>query len=1001
MAANITYSKFDPVLRTPDYSFLTYILDKKNQQYERGLKSVASSYQTLQKDLTSSVNRENRDQYLKNAQSELLKVSSSDLSLQGNVNAANAVFEPMATNEAFLYDAYHTANNKKQLQKMEQWRTSTDLKEREKFNQDLYEWVQRDLDVLRNDKTGNVTSGVQGRSAFAYVDAQEIINKAAKDSGFKVEKDIKGQPYIVHVEGGKSFAPNYKEFARQVLASNNVYQQQVDILGQNKAEKTINYYKAQPENAGLDNTALYAKFADANWKEMRNSAKTNIESIGKDITKDDADLNAYMHINADKINAGDPSTLDYIRQRKEALDNANASFKMLQEGFNNDYGADTTSEEEKRKAFAASFVKDPKEYFKRFYQENDVTRFSNIRSTSEVVTIKEDTAYSHEVNARNEANKTLNTVQNTQYDNAISAEKLKIDQAELLLKQQKAGAKSLTEGTDKNGDGIPDGPDIKYTNVSGNVVTSTQKLVKLKDKVNTASNTALDNMTGTFGGLHLLESMGMDPEKVGLLRTEFSDYHTSGTAKAKGGATGAAMNTAYTTIFGYAKENKNEQLLTKLRELHGKNITIDKFPELLKLASVSFPVKDENDLAAKNAVNDFDENMKLVKKYSDDLQNGKKLVIDSVKDDSDFKNLLVTRKDSNGNTYTDLINADDIYNRLKKNYNFTTSTKFGFGSENVKLSDKDLKNIAESYYNGTLNTDVQMGLASFNYNGKEIVTQAAGFPMRSSDYANRLKQINEKISIPDYDEVTGSPFYDVSGETEKTILRTLADVTMANSNIYERDESTAEFKQSEENQTEIRNLIGAGANDKKFIGTTTIFTSAPMQGGGQAVRVTFPPADPNDKTPSKYAGRSFFFPITPSPTSPEVFNIFSNVTTQGVFEENIKSGKPYYFNNFEADGIKVKMIPDQAGSRAGKIYLERKEFNPVTKTYSNVFTPFGNGAMPYNLNTNTFDDIKKVVMNDFILDYVRQKIAFKKQQQPGAAALPEYIQDLKTKYGIK
>ena len=132
--------------------------------------------------------------------------------------------------------------------------------------------------------------------------------------------------------------------------------------------------------------------------------------------------------------------------------------------------------------FAESWIQTRVSTENNFYEANDITRFSNLRSASESITIKEDTAYSHAVDSQNKALQTLNTVQNTEYDNAIAAEKLKIDQAKLTLAQQKAGAKSLTEGTDKNGDGVPDGPDIKYTNVSGNVVTSTQKLIKLKDR---------------------------------------------------------------------------------------------------------------------------------------------------------------------------------------------------------------------------------------------------------------------------------------------------------------------------------------------------------------------------------------------------------------------------------------------------------------------------------------------------------------------------------------
>ena len=33
------------------------------------------------------------------------------------------------------------------------------------------------INALRNDKTGNVTTGVEGRKSFGYVSGQDIINK--------------------------------------------------------------------------------------------------------------------------------------------------------------------------------------------------------------------------------------------------------------------------------------------------------------------------------------------------------------------------------------------------------------------------------------------------------------------------------------------------------------------------------------------------------------------------------------------------------------------------------------------------------------------------------------------------------------------------------------------------------------------------------------------------------------------------------------------------------
>ena len=109
--ADITYGNFNPVLYTPDYSFLRYALYKKSSQYEQGLQSVSSSYNALKKNLTDPINAQRRDQYLKSANAQLQKMASSDLSLQENVNAANSVFQPLATDKAFLYDSYHTENN--------------------------------------------------------------------------------------------------------------------------------------------------------------------------------------------------------------------------------------------------------------------------------------------------------------------------------------------------------------------------------------------------------------------------------------------------------------------------------------------------------------------------------------------------------------------------------------------------------------------------------------------------------------------------------------------------------------------------------------------------------------------------------------------------------------------------------------------------------------------------------------------------------------------------
>jgi hypothetical protein len=148
-ATDIEYGGLDPVLYTPDYSFLKYVLDKKTANYEKGLQSASSSFNSLKKELSDPALVIKRDQYLKDIQGQLQTIASSDFSLQQNVNYANSIFEPIATDKAILYDSYHTARIKNELAKEDAWMKSEDLNVRKKYNAEIAEWVARDLDSLK------------------------------------------------------------------------------------------------------------------------------------------------------------------------------------------------------------------------------------------------------------------------------------------------------------------------------------------------------------------------------------------------------------------------------------------------------------------------------------------------------------------------------------------------------------------------------------------------------------------------------------------------------------------------------------------------------------------------------------------------------------------------------------------------------------------------------------------------------------------------------------
>ena len=298
-ATDIQYGGLDPVLYTPDFTFLKYIIDKKTSQYEQGLKSASSAYNSIKKEVSDPVNAQRRDQYLKDAQNQLQKISSSDFSLQQNVNYANSIFDPIATNKAFVFDAYHTDRIKKELSKEDAWMNSEDPEVRKKYNAEIKEWVNRDLESLKTGQGDVANYKVQGRSAQAFVDAQDILLKSAKDQGFKMKVDELGQPYIVTVEGGPKYAPQYEAFANNILANDAVYQKQTGILGQNRSEKVLEIYRKDPEyapkwaNASVND--IFKDYALTNFDKHKVEQKTYIEALNKNLTTETADINATLN----------------------------------------------------------------------------------------------------------------------------------------------------------------------------------------------------------------------------------------------------------------------------------------------------------------------------------------------------------------------------------------------------------------------------------------------------------------------------------------------------------------------------------------------------------------------------------------------------------------------------------------------------------------------------------------------------------------------------------
>lgn len=112
---------------TPDYNFLGNVLQNAQSKYDSNYKALSKTYGTL---LNSPMLREDnikqREEYFKMIDQDIKKMSGLDLSLQQNVDAANAVFDSFYKNKNMVKDMVFTKEYQNQLQTAENYRNCID-----------------------------------------------------------------------------------------------------------------------------------------------------------------------------------------------------------------------------------------------------------------------------------------------------------------------------------------------------------------------------------------------------------------------------------------------------------------------------------------------------------------------------------------------------------------------------------------------------------------------------------------------------------------------------------------------------------------------------------------------------------------------------------------------------------------------------------------------------------------------------------------------------------
>jgi len=258
----------------PDYNFFQGALATKQGQYDQGWEQINSAYNSiLNAPLTRGANQERRDEWLGNMESQLRKISNSDLSLPQNVDAARGVFKPFYEDDHMVYDITWTRHWNQEMQRSEALRTCMDD---EKCG-DKYWQGGVDLLNIERQEFANTTDEQSLKTGMSnYVDNFNMMKEAqklAKEAGFEIIQEAPNGNWLVTQKNGSIAERPLSDFISAAMSTN---------------QRAINFYKGKAKLLRVSDQESYAQiYGDITAAQEQQIAKVkNAQNLNNQAAKE-------------------------------------------------------------------------------------------------------------------------------------------------------------------------------------------------------------------------------------------------------------------------------------------------------------------------------------------------------------------------------------------------------------------------------------------------------------------------------------------------------------------------------------------------------------------------------------------------------------------------------------------------------------------------------------------------------------------------------------------
>jgi D-ribose pyranose/furanose isomerase RbsD len=252
----------------PDLNFYGNIMQTKQTQYDTNWKALNKMYgQYYHADLTREDNVAKKDNYLKQIEFNLQRVSQLDLSLEQNIDQATQIFKPFYEDKGLMKDMAETKNFMAEVSYAEGLKNAYDQKLRDQYWADGITELQFKRQEFKEASAEEAMSMSIGQYT-PYVNTVEKAQEIAKEAGLSVESvDFsKDGKFIVKTKNGDQLIEPLQKLFEARLGNDPgiqaVYKTQAYVNRKNYAEYNAGAF-------GGDKNAAEMKYLETNFNRLK------------------------------------------------------------------------------------------------------------------------------------------------------------------------------------------------------------------------------------------------------------------------------------------------------------------------------------------------------------------------------------------------------------------------------------------------------------------------------------------------------------------------------------------------------------------------------------------------------------------------------------------------------------------------------------------------------------------------------------------------------------